>query len=191
MSDIFHQELLDEIAANPVPQKEVSLTAIRDKAKELRDYYLHKADLESQLKELGTKITNVERHDLIDMFDSAGISSVTVDADGNHPPFIAERTTIYGGKIPEERRIEALNWFAQTGHGDLVKSVITIQFGMQEWEEKMRVMAVLAEHHIEYYTNESVHHMTLKAFVKGELKAGHVIPWDLLGAYMFDEVKIK
>jgi hypothetical protein len=185
------QELLDEIAANPVPPKEVNLTTIREKAKELRDYYLQKADLESQIKELGTKITNVERHELIDMFDSAGISSVTVDPDGNHPAFIAERTTVYGGKIPEERRMEALNWFEAAGHGDLVKSVITIQFGMQEHEERLHVMKLLSDNHIEYYTNESVHHMTLKAFVKGELRAGHVIPMDLLGAYMFDEVKIK
>jgi hypothetical protein len=33
--------------------------------------------------------------------------------------------------------------------------------------------------------------MTLKAFVKRELKAGRIIPMDLLGAYIFDEVKIK
>jgi hypothetical protein len=185
------QELLDEIAANPVPDKEVNLTTIREKATELRDHYLHKADLENQLKEIGEKIQHVERHELIDLFDSAGISSVTVDPDGNHPAFVASRTTVYGGKIPEERRIEALNWFAQTGHGDLVKSVITIQFGMHEWKEKMRVMEILGTNHIEYYTNEFVHHMTLKAFVKGELQKGHVIPMDLLGAYVFDEVKIK
>jgi hypothetical protein len=33
--------------------------------------------------------------------------------------------------------------------------------------------------------------MTLKAFVKGEILKGHTIPMDLLGAYVFDEVKIK
>jgi hypothetical protein len=185
------QELYDEVAGNPVPSKEVNLTTIRDKAKELRDFYLQKADLENQLREANERIVHVERHELIDMFNSAGISSVTVDPDGNHPAFIAERSTVYGAKIPDEKRIEALQWFDQQGHGDLVKSVITIQFGMQEHEKRLEAMKLLDAHGIEYYTNESVHHMTLKAFVKGELKKNHVIPMDLLGAYMFDQVIIK
>ena len=91
MSDVFHKELLDEIAVHPVPEKEVSLTTIREKATELRDFYLQKADLENQLRETNERIVHVERHELIDMFNSAGISSVTVDPDGNHPAFIAER----------------------------------------------------------------------------------------------------
>jgi hypothetical protein len=62
---------------------------------------------------------------------------------------------------------------------------------MQEHEERLRVMKLLSENGVEYYTNESVHHMTLKAFVKKELTRGHVIPQDLLGVYVFDEVKIK
>ena len=185
------QEILDAVAADPLPEKEVNLTTIREKAKELRDHYLEKAYLEEQLKALGAKIQHVERHELIDMFDAAGISSVTVDSSGNLPAFVAERTTLYGAKIPDERRMEAFAWFEQQGHGDLIKSVITIQFGMQEHEERLRAMKILNDNHIEYYTNESVHHMTLKAFVKHEVQRGHVIPMDLLGAYVFDEVKIK
>jgi len=185
------QEILDSVAADPLPPKEVNLSEIRDKAKELRDHYLEKTYLEEQLKALGSKIQHVERHELIDMFDNAGISSITVDADGNHPPFIAKRATVYGGKIPEERRIEALNWFESAGHGDLVKSVITIQYGMHEHAERLRVMKLLSDNHVEYYTNESVHHSTLKAFIRTEIQQGHIIPMDLLGGYMFDEVKIK
>jgi hypothetical protein len=185
------QELLDEIAANPVPDKEVDLTTIRGKATELRDHYLEKAYLENQLKALGEKIVHIERHELIDLFNETQISSVTVEAKGNYPAFVAERATVYGAKIPDERRMEALEWFDQQGHGDLVKSVITIQFGMQEHEKRLAAMKLLDAAGIEYYTNESVHHMTLKAFVKREIQKNRVIPMDLLGAYVFDEVKIK
>jgi hypothetical protein len=185
------QEILDAVTEAPLPEKVVNLTTIRDKAKELRDHYLEKAYLEEQLKDLGAKIQHVERHELIDMFDAAGISSIAVDSSGNLPAFIAKRTTEYGAKIPDERRLEALNWFEAAGHGDLVKSVITIQFGMQEHEERLRVMKLLSENNVQYYTNESVHHMTLKAFVKREIIKGHIIPMDLLGVYVFDEVKIK
>jgi hypothetical protein len=185
------QEVLDTIAKESLPAKATDLDAIRQKAAELRDHYLEKEYLENQLRALNEKIVHTERHELIDMFNEAQITSITVEAKGNYPAFVAERETVYGAKIPDERRMEALQWFDQTGHGDLVKSVITIQFGMQEHEKRLEVMKLLDAHGIEYYTNESVHHMTLKAFVKRELTKNRVIPMDLLGAYVFDEVKIK
>ncbi len=183
------KELLDAIAAEPTEQVDVS--TIRRKAVELRDAYLVKADLEAKVKEVSSKISGIERKDLPDMFAKAKISSVSVEADGNHPPFIAERSTVYGAKIPEEKRMDAFQWFEQTGHGDLVKSVIEIVFGMQEHEERLRVMKLLSDNNVEYWNNESVHHQTLKAFVKREIQAGRIIPQDLLGVFIFDEVKIK
>jgi hypothetical protein len=185
------QEILDAVAKDPLPEKSTDLMIVRKKAVELRDLYLQKADLEFQLKENAGKIENVERHELIDMFDAAGITRVDVDADGNHPAFVAARATVYGAKIPDERTKEALNWFEAAGHGDLVKSLIVIMFGMQEHEERLRVMKLLSDHHVQYGTKDSIHHMTLKAFVKKELTHGRIIPMELLGAYVFDEVKIK
>jgi hypothetical protein len=183
------QALFDAVAQEP--DEVVDLTTIRKKAVELRDFYLQKADLEARLKDLGKQIQIVERNELPSMFTQAGVSSITVEADRNHPAFVAERGTVYTAKIPDERRLEALEWFDQQGHGDLVKSIITIQFGMHEHEERLRVMKLLADHNIEYYTNESVHHSTLKAFVKREIQGGRIVPMDLLGVYVFDEVKIK
>jgi hypothetical protein len=185
------QEVLDAIAEESITPRKSDTETIREKARELRDFYLQKNNLEEQLRDINSKIVHTERHELIDMFNEAQISSISIDAKGNHPAFVAERATVYGAKIPDERRLEALQWFESTGHGDLVKSVITIQFGMQEHEKRLKVMKLLDAAGIEYYTNESVHHMTLKAFVKGELKKNHVVPMDLLGAYVFDEVKIK
>lgn len=184
-----NQELFDAVAEEP--DEPVDVAAIRKKALELRDSYLQKADLESQLKDLSRKITVVERDELPSMFTQAGVSSITVEADGNHPAFVAERTTVYTAKIPDEKRQDAFQWFEQQGHGDLVKSHIDIIFGMQEHEERLRVMKLLSDNKVEYYTNESVHHSTLKAFVKRELQAGRIIPMDLLGAFIFEEVKIK
>ena len=182
-------ELFDAIEAEP--EETVDLMVIRQKAVELRDAYLEKAELEERVKKVAGKITGIERKDLPDMFSRAKISSVTVEADGNHPQFIAERTTVYTAKIPEEKRMEAFQWFEQSGHGDLVKSVIQIVFGMQEHEKRLAVMKLLADNGIEYWNNENIHGQTLKAFVKRELIAGRILPQDLLGVFIFDEVKIK
>jgi hypothetical protein len=172
-------------------EKPVDLTTIRRRAQELRDAYLRKNDLEQQVKKIGESIQKIERDELPEMFTQAGISSITVEASGNHPAFIAERGTVYSAKIPDEKRQAAFQWLEQNDHGDLVKSVINIFFGMQEHEERLRVMKLLDDAKVQYYTNESVHHMTIKAFVKSEILKGHTIPMDLLGAYVFDEVKIK
>ena len=184
-----NEELFDAIASEP--REVVDLTKIRRKAVELRDSYLRKTDLENQLKELSSRITKIERDELPAMFGTAKMSSITVEASGNLPPFIAERETVYTAKIPDDKRMEAFEWFEQQGHGDLVKSVITITFGMQEHDKRLRAMEVLKNAGIEYWLNESVHHMTLKAFVKREILANHIVPMDLLGVFVFDEVKIK
>ncbi len=182
-------ELMDAIAAEE--PEIIDLTVVKNKAKELRDLYLHKNDLEQQIQELSNRIKKIERDDLTDLFSQVGITGVDVEADGNHPPFRAERKTVYTAKIPDEKRLEALAWFEKQGHGDLVKAVIDITFGMQEHEKRLAAMKLLADNHIEYYTNESVHSSTLKAFVKREIQKGHIIPYDLLGIFIFDEVKIK
>jgi hypothetical protein len=174
-----------------ITKQPVDLKVIRQKAIELRDLYLEKQDIENSLKKANEQITNIERHELVDLFNDAGVTSVTVEPDGNHPGFIASRNTVYSAAIPEDKRLEAFQWFETNGHGDLVKSVIEIVFGMQEFEKRLRVMKLLDDNGIEYWNNESVHHMTLKAFVKRELQAGHVLPADLLGSRVFDEIKIK
>src|SRR5262245_32807159 len=106
MSD---EELLDAIAAEPMPK--VDLSVVRKKAVELRGLYLEEADIKERMSKVHQKITNIERKDLPDLFSNAGISSVTVDADHNHPAFVAERGTVYTAKIPDDNRTKALEWF--------------------------------------------------------------------------------
>jgi hypothetical protein len=181
--------LFDAIESEP--QDKVDLTVVRQKAVELRDSYLEKTKLEEKVKEIQSRITNIERKDLPDLFSRAKVSSVTIEPDGNYPGFVAERGTVYGAKIPDEKRMEAFQWLESQGHGDLVKSTINIVFGMQEHERRLQVMKLLADNGVEYWADESVHHMTLKAFVKREITAGRIVPQDLLGVFIFDEVKIK
>jgi hypothetical protein len=183
--------MTDELDLLEGYEKPVDLNVIRQRAVELRDAYLKKTDLENQVKVVEKNIQKIERDELPEMFTNAGISSVTVEAEGNHPPFIAERGTVYTAKIPDDKRAAAFDWLETNGHGDLIKSVINIFFGMQEHEERLRVMKILSDAGVQFYTNESVHHMTLKAFVKTQIQKGNMIPNDLLGVFVFDEVKIK
>jgi hypothetical protein len=183
------EALFDEIEKNPpLP---VSLQKVRQVAVKLRDAQNEKQDLEARLSTINAKIGDIERRELPDLFANARISSITVEADGNHPAFIAERSTGYAAKIPEDRKFEAFRWFEDNGHGDLVKALIVVQFGMYELEARRKLCDLLAEKGVDFCTTESVHPMTLKAFVKHEIQQNHPIPMDLLGASMWDQVKIK
>src|SRR5215469_275696 len=168
-----HQALFDAVEAEP--EKKVDLTDIRKKASELWDRYREKTELEERIKNLSSRIKAIEQNELPEMFTQVGMSSITVEAMGNRPAFIAERGTVYTAKIPDDKRMEAFQWFEQQGHGDLVKSEISIIFGMQEHEERLRVMKILADNKIEYYTNENIHYQTLRAFVKREVIAGRIV----------------
>lgn len=182
-------ELLNAIAAEAT--ETVDLVDLRKKVVELRDQYQLKAELEERLKKVSSQIIRTERDELPDMFSKAKISSLTVEAIGNNPAFIAERKTVYSAKIPDERRLDAFEWLIENGYGDLIKSNINIVFGMGQHEKRLETMKLLDSHGIDYNTYESVHHMTLKAQVKKWLQEGEIIPMDLLGAYIFDEIKIK
>jgi len=185
------QEILDAVEQDPIPEKQSDLAIIQAKAVELRDLYNTKAELEARVKETNEKIQHVERHELIDMFDAAGISVLGVDPVGNYPAFVAQRVTTYGSKKPTELDPQVYAWFENNGHGDLIKATVTIQFGMQEHKAWRDTMNLLTDHGIQFSSNIAIHNSTLKAFVKRELQGGRVIPMDLLGAYVFDEVKIK
>jgi hypothetical protein len=179
------------MALEDTRRKPADLTQVRDKAKELRDAYIDKAEAEDRVKLIQSQINAIEQKELIELFNRVGIASVTVEAEGNHPAFVAERKTIYGAKIPDEHRQEALAWFENSGHGDLVKAEVTVTFGMQEHDKRLSLLELLASNGYECYSDETIHAQTLKAFVKRELIAGRIIPLDLLGAYFFDQVKIK
>ena len=189
-SDEPPQELLDAIAAEP-SKKSVDLREVRQLARKLHNTYVEKWEIEERLKTVNVSIYNIETKDLPELFGIAGIASLTVEAEGNHPAFVAEKETIYGAKIPDDKRKEALQWFDESGHGDLVKAVIIVQFGMHEHNERLALQELLSSHGYEYIAEERVHHMTLKAFVKRELEKGRRIPMDLLGASVTNAVKIK
>lgn len=186
-----HSKLFDAIEETPPVSLPADLTTVRKAAVKLRDAYLEKEEIEQKLAGIQAKINDIQNHELIDLFNEVGIASITVDPEGNHPGFIAERQLDYYAKIPEDKVEEAHEWFKNKGYGDLVKSVITVIFGMYEHDQRERCMELLQANKFSFSAAEKIHHTTLKAFVKREIQSGHVIPMDLLGASSWSFVRIK
>ena len=181
--------LLNE--AEEQKQTGVRIAAVREAVAHLRELDQQRADLEERLTQIKNRITEITEVELVNLFGEANISSLTLDADGNYPAVKAERVNYYSAKIPEDREAEAFDWFERSGHGDLVKSVISVPFGMKELEESKRLAEKLEAEGYDYNSKLGVHHTTLKAFVKSELEAGRTLPMDLLGAYQGEMVKLK
>lgn len=92
--------------------------------------------------------------------------------------------------IAKENRPKAFEWMDSSGHGDLIKTEITMSYGRNELPqakqtiEKLKVMGIAAE------LNQDVHWATLNAFAKEQLNKGMEFP-DFIGIYEGKTTKVK
>jgi hypothetical protein len=102
-----------------------------------------------------------------------------------------DKTTFYSAKIPEDKEIEAFAWLHDQGHGDIVKTQITVALGMGERDLAEQVEHAIADAGADYSSKLSVHPATLKSFVKSEVESGRALPLELFGAFIGEVVKLK
>lgn len=157
------------------------------------------ADAETSIKEKGEELHNIERKSLPELFSLAGITSLTIEKEGNMPAFTAERAAYYRANIaaswPEEKREAAFKWLESNGGGDLIKCEISVFIpNKQKKTKQMRnaVLAVVKKLKLEHSISLAVHASTLTAFVRESVeKRKKVPPLELLGADVGDIVRLK
>lgn len=95
----------------------------------------------------------------------------------------------------EGRQAQAFAWLKQTGNDGIIKREITVQYGRDstEWADKL-VLALeamgVSEHGV--VTQEwNIHHQTLLAFLRTEIKAGNPVPMEAFGALVQKVARIK
>ena len=186
-------EFIDAILQEAEEQKQtgVRVQEVKAAVAQLRELEQTRVGRGERLTAVKNRISELTEVELVKLFMEANVTSMTIEADGNYPAVKAERVNFYSAKIPEDREAEAFDWFEREGHGDLVKSVITVPFGMRELEQAKKLAEKLTAAGYDYNSKLGVHHTTLKAFVKSELEAGRTLPMDLLGAYQGEIVKLK
>ena len=189
MSDAFLDEVMNEVVA--VSSSGDKLDLVRNAARRLRDLEHRKSELEEELDKTKREILELTERDLVKLFSAANMSSLTLEAEGHHPAVTFEKTTFYSAKIPAEKEAEAFAWLHDNGHGDIVKTQVTVALGMGERETAEQVEAAISNLGVDYNSKLSVHPSTLKAFAKAEIEANHALPMDLLGVYMGEIIKLK
>ena len=97
----------------------------------------------------------------------------------------------YSARIGKEREEEAFSWLKQNGHDDIIKNVVSMQFGRGEDESAESIMADLQAQGFSPSTKRWVEPMTLKAFVREQVESGVDLPFETFNIYIGQKAKIK
>ena len=86
---------------------------------------------------------------------------------------------------------EAFEWLRQNGHGDMVKNIVSVNFGMGEDQKAAEFLSKVSEQGLSPEQAESVHSSTLRAWVKDQTEKGEPFPMELFGAHIGQRALIK
>lgn len=141
--------------------------------------------LETQILALKEKLKLISGTTIPNFMDEIGEEEITLPNGKN----VIVKNNIHA-KIPEAYETEAFAWIKADGAGKLIKRKFTIEFNTNEEKMASACAEILKENNIKADENLSIHHSTLKAFVKKCLKEGKEIPKNVFGIFTSRETKI-
>lgn len=153
------------------------------KAQELKEVIDKTEEYIGAMKESLRKLCEEEMPELFNEVGVSGIilpNGVTVQVD----------TSIHCG-IPADRKEDAFEWLKANNHGDLIKNEFTVKFGRKEDNMVTEFKETAEKLGLKYDNKQKVEPMTLKAFVKEQMKTGVQLPQDLFGIFVRRVVNIK
>lgn len=171
------------------------LAQARAKAAELRELEAEKADLEERLTNLNKRQYKISREELPTLMADAGITTLTLAAQGNHPAVEFKLAPYYEASIAAswdpDRRAAAFEYLESEGAGDLIKTEITIAMPREKRAEAVKLLEQLRAMGQEPSVKDNVHASTLKSWLKEKCEAGEYVDLDAIGASVGSVVKPK
>ena len=163
-----------------------NLRSMAEVAREIRDKEAEIDNLETTLKARQEDLRNQAEEELPSMMAEIGVNSFELD-DGS-------RVTVkdlYGGHISLANRDAAYLWLRDNGFDDIIKNTLSIVFGRGEDEVAKDFVGLCSRQGFVPNQLEKVEPMTLKAWLREQVEAGHPIPLDLFGAFISQRATIK
>ena len=96
----------------------------------------------------------------------------------------------YSASISADNRGPAFSWLRDNGYGDIIKNIVSTQFGRGEDELARDFITMARQQGFLVDQNEKVEPMTLKAWVRERVERGEEFPTELFGAYIGQRAKI-
>jgi len=150
------------------------------------DYVARLVELDEETREVKDRLRQVSERELPDAMDEAGVEGFTLK-DGRKVSIKVE----YYASIPKDKQPLAFSWLRERGHDGLIKRNVTAKFGKGEDGLAEAFVAWAREHYfVPIDDKQSVHHQTLKAFVREQMEDGIEIPQDVFGVHVRNVAKI-
>lgn len=143
-------------------------------------------DLETELKRTQQDLAKVAQELLPEALAEHGLSELKM-ADGSKIT-VAQFVQAH---ISKDKQEDAFDWLRQHEFDDLIKNVVSLEFGKGEDNQARDVMEALTNRGYWPQNKQSVHPSTLKAFVKEQVEKGAEIPSDLFGIFIGKKAVIK
>jgi len=166
--------------------KDESLDAISRLAQGAANLEQEIAKTEEALKEKKAALHKITDEQLPEALEEMNLQKFTLK-DGSE----ISVKPIYAASIPKDRRDEAFAWLRDHKFGDLVKNNVSVTFGRGEDEVAKDFVGLCSRQGFVPSQLEKVEPMTLKAWLREQVEAGHPIPLDLFGAFISQRAIIK
>lgn len=186
LSSIMEADIQSK-AASPLGQDEKgTLGGIAKLAENIAQKEADVAALEEKLKDAKKALLRLTDEELPLLMTEMGVSSFKL-SDGSQ----VEIKKIYGASIPVASREEAFKWLRANGHGDMVKNVVSVGFGMGEDSMAAEFSEMALSKGLHPDQKESVHPSRLRSWVKEQVEEGAEFPMELFGAFIGQRAIIK
>ena len=188
MSDILDKMVQDSSSKNDQLDKldDYKLDKISRLANEASSLQEDVERLEDELKNFKKAYYRVTDELLPEALEELNLEKFTLK-DGSE---IAVKP-VYAASIPKDKRNEAYDWLRVHGDGDIIKNNVTVTFGKGEDQDAQAFMLMCGDQGFTPQQQEKIEPMTLKAWVREKVEAGHPIPLELFGAFISQRATIK
>lgn len=156
-----------------------------DFVKELLQADADLENLEEQAKAMRAKRQHLALTVIPEKMGELGFDSMTVDG------MVIELKQVISASIPVPKRQEAFTWLRDHGFGDLIKNIVSVNFGMGDDAAMEQTCRTLAAAGLDADVKTSVAPPTLKAFVAEQVRKGAPIPLETFGAFIAQMAFVK
>ena len=188
MNDIMNmmEEDFEKTVSSVESLDSAGLNTVAGLARKIKQQQDKVERLDRELKDEKQALLKMTDEDLPSTMADLGLSKFSLD-DGSMVSVMAT----YGASILVKNRPVAYEWLRDNGYDDIIKNIVSCQFGRGEDDQASAFQAFASQQGYPADQNESIHAGTLKAFVKERIEAGDDFPHDLFGAYVGQRAVIK
>lgn len=126
---VIEQAVKDMGTGEPSSERLLELKALVKRARALAIRINNGQELLGTLSKENNRLLMDE---IPDLMSTLGVPSITVEGEGNEPPFSASKKPFYSAGLPEsageEDREAGFNYLTSIGHGDLIKHEVSFLF---------------------------------------------------------------